>query len=452
MAHLEIYVNGIRRPFGPQLSLIQEENLIEFEANTISVGDAIAITILQDHDYIVQGHRLIFTDRIDTSVASRLRVTTFTNHDNSLIRRERFPGTNSGVYKLTRPSLSTNYVWVELNGKPLTRDLDYRLAEDKKTVYIRSSIPVYNYDTVVIMSVIDKTNEKLIGYRMFRDNLGRTHYKRLSNNNSTQLAADLAVSDTEITVEDSSVLSPPNLAKSRPGIILINGERIEFYKLEGNKLSSLRRGTLGTGIKKLHKESSIVIDQGAGQTIIVNETVASWTTATEYWATGSDNIRYGTSTWDLNNLTPLTFSTLTSTQYQIDVYVQGRHLTKPGFEYVRTRTDVAYDSNTVNSYGTSSNETIVPEFAITGTNILILSELPRENAEIKIVVKTDLVAGFEYFDVHLRGTEQTNFLLEGPSFMPDKYYYGQNTTTDQYLTLELGDTLDSETGSPLIGL
>jgi hypothetical protein len=287
---------------------------------------------------------------------------------------------------------------------------------------------------------------------MFRDNLGRTHYKRLSNNNSTQLAADLAVSDTEITVEDSSVLSPPNLAKSRPGIILINGERIEFYKLEGNKLSSLRRGTLGTGIKKLHKESSIVIDQGAGQTIIVNETVASWTTATEYWATGSDNIRYGTSTWDLNNLTPLTFSTLTSTQYQIDVYVQGRHLTKPGFEYVRTRTDVAYDSNTVNSYGTSSNETIVPEFAITGTNILILSELPRENAEIKIVVKTDLVAGFEYFDVHLRGTEQTNFLLEGPSFMPDKYYYGQNTTTDQYLTLELGDTLDSETGSPLIGL
>ena len=324
MAHLEIYVNGVRRPFGPQVSLIQEENLVEFAANTISAGDAIAITILQDHDYIVQGQSLIFTDRIDTSVASRLRVTTFTNHDNSLIRRERFPGNNSGVYKLTRPSLSTNYVWVELNGKPLTRDLDYRLAEDKKTVYIRSSIPVYNYDLVVIMSVIDKTNEKLIGYRMFRDNLGRTHYKRLSNNNSTQLAADLGVSDTEITVEDSSVLSPPNTSKSRPGIILINGERIEFFKLEGNKLSGLRRGTLGTGVKILHKESSIVIDQGAGQTIIVNETSKTWTTATAYWATGADNIRYGTSTWDLSALTPLTFSTSTSTQYQIDVYVQGR--------------------------------------------------------------------------------------------------------------------------------
>jgi hypothetical protein len=106
----------------------------------------------------------------------------------------------------------------------------------------------------------------------------------------------------------------------------------------------------------------------------------------------------------------------------------------------------------VNSYGTSSNETIVPEFTITGTNVLVLADLPIENSEIKIIVKTDSVTGFEYSNVHVRGTEQTNFLLESPSFMPDKYYYGQNTTTDQYLTLELGDTLDSETGSPLIGL
>jgi hypothetical protein len=288
MVHLEIYVNGVRRPFGPQLSLIQEENLVEFAANTISAGDAIAITILQDHDYIVQGQSLIFTDRIDTSVASRLRVTTFTNHDNSLIRRERFPGNNSGVYKLTRPSLSTNYVWVELNGKPLTRDLDYRLAEDKKTVYIRSSIPTYNYDSVVIMSVIDKTNEKLIGYRMFRDNLGRTHYKRLSNNNSTQLAADLGVSDTEITVEDSSVLSPPNTSKSRPGIILINGERIEYFAKTGNVISRLRRGTLGTGVPTVHSSGTNVLNIGISETIPYKDEFVVET----FVATDSSNMLY----------------------------------------------------------------------------------------------------------------------------------------------------------------
>ena len=452
MAHLEVYVNGVRRYFGAALSLRQDDNLIEFAANTISEGDAIAITILRDHDYIVQGQNLIFTDRVSVASSSTLKVTTFTNHDNSLIRRERFPGNGSGIFRLTRPALSTNYVWAELNGKPLTKNVDYRLENDQKTVVINPSISIQGSDTVVIMSVVDKANESLLGYRIFRDNLGRTHYKRLSSNNSTQLAANLSVTDTEITVEDASVLTPPNVAKSRPGIILINGERIEFYRMSGNKLSSLRRGTLGTGVKTLHKESSIVVDQGAGQTIYVNENVRTWTTATTYWATGADNIRYGTSTWDLSALTPLTFTASTATQYQIDVFVQGRQLTKPGLEYVRTRTDIAYDSDSVNSYGTSSNETIVPEFSITGTNVLVLADLPREDAEIKVVIKTDVITGFEYSDIHLRNTEQIQFLLESPSFVPDKYYYGQNTTTDQYLTLEFGDTLDSETGSPLIGL
>jgi hypothetical protein len=451
MAHLEVYVNGVRRYFGAALSLRQDDNLIEFAANTISEGDAIAITILRDHDYIVQGQNLIFTDRVSVASSSTLKVTTFTNHDNSLIRRERFPGNGSGIFRLTRPALSTNYVWVELNGKPLTKNVDYRLESDQKTILITPSISIQGSDAVVIMSVVDKTNESLLGYRIFRDNLGRTHYKRLSGNNSTQLAADLAVSDTEITVEDASVLTPPNVAKSRPGIILINGERIEFYRLSGNKLSSLRRGTLGTGVKTLHKESSIVVDQGAGQTIYVNENVRTWTTATTYWATGADNIRYGTSTWDLSALTPLTFTASTATQYQIDVFVQGRQLTKPGLEYVQTRTDIAYDSDSVNSYGTSSNETIVPEFSITGTNVLVLADLPREDAEIKVVIKTDVITGFEYSNIHLRNTDQIHFLLESPSFMPDKYYYGQNTTTDQYLVLESGDTLDSETGDPLIG-
>jgi hypothetical protein len=449
MAHLEIYVNGVRRYFGANLALRQEENLIEFAENTISVGDAIAIAILRDHDYIVQGQALVLTNRVDTSVASRLRVTSFTNHDSSLIRKERFPGNGGGIYRLARPALNVNYVWVEVDGKPLVNNIDYRLESDNKTVVLRSSISA---TTVVITSVVDKTNESLLGYRIFRDNLGRTHYKRLSSGNSTQLATDLAVTDTEITVEDASVLTPPNSAKYRPGIILVNGERIEFYKMEGNKLSSLRRGTLGTGVKTLHKESSIVVDQGAGQTIPVEQSVKTWTTATTYWATGNDNIRYGTSTWDLSTLSALTFSTSTSTQYQIDVFVQGRQLTKPGLEYIRTRTDIAYDSDSVNSYGTSSNETIVSGFSITGTNVLVLADLPREDAEIKVVIKSDMVTGFEYSNIHLRNTAQTQFLLESPSFVPDKYYYGQNTTTDQYLTLEFGDTLDSETGSPLIGL
>jgi hypothetical protein len=70
---------------------------------------------------------------------------------------------------------------------------------------------------------------------------------------------------------------------------------------------------------------------------------------------------------------------------------------------------------------------------------------------IKVVSKTVNQVGFEFSDLHKRSVEQINFLLEMPSFVPDKYYYGQNVDTDQYIVLEVGDTLDSETGDPLIG-
>ena len=56
-----------------------------------------------------------------------------------------------------------------------------------------------------------------------------------------------------------------------PGIIEINGERIEFFVKNGNILSQLRRGTLGTGIPESHKEGSTIIDFGKTETIPYND-------------------------------------------------------------------------------------------------------------------------------------------------------------------------------------
>jgi hypothetical protein len=49
------------------------------------------------------------------------------------------------------------------------------------------------------------------GFRIFKDMLNRTFYKRISQNNTTTLAADLAVDATTITVVDGSVLSTPEM-------------------------------------------------------------------------------------------------------------------------------------------------------------------------------------------------------------------------------------------------
>jgi hypothetical protein len=438
---LEVYVNGVRKNFGPSLKLIQDLNLIEFSSKSIKAGDAVAITYLKNHDYTVNENKLNLTSRVNVTSSSTIKVTTFTNHDTSLIRRERYKGTGSGLFKLSRTVLNSNYVWVEVNGSPITREFEFRLDKDNRTVILNPKYNLTDSDDVVIMSVTDQVNNSLVGYRMFQDNLGRTHYKRLSQLHATQLASDLLSTDTELTVEDASVLTKPDPSKYRPGVILIDGERIEFTTISNNKITGLRRGTLGTGVKAIHKEGSTVADQGHLQTIPVRQDHQVWTTSTSI----------ETSTWNIINVAGIEFNTSTNKYDQIDVFYQGRRLRKPGTVFTVTDTTIAYDSDETDSLGRTSNVNKVPEFLIDSGNMLILDFIPTLKSEIKVVSKNATVVGFEFSDIHRRKEEQVNFLLETPSFLPDKYYYGQNTTTDQYWVLELGDTIDDESGNPIIG-
>jgi hypothetical protein len=444
-SRLEIYVDGVRRTFNKNIKLDRINGVVEFANSELKDTSVVAISILIDHDYYVANNQLVLTNNVDVSASSTIKVTTFNNHDSSLFRRERFKGNYSGVFKLSRTVLSSSYVWVEINGKPVTRETEFRIKSDNRTVVLNETYRLTPSDTVVVMSAVDRTSEGLIGYRMFQDNLGRTHYKRISQQNSTQLAADLLPTDTSITVEDSSVLALPNHEKYRPGVILIDGERIEFYKVEGNKLSWLRRGTLGTGIKSLHKESSIVLDQSPAQNIPLTETK------------NVDKFMINTTTDISFTLTNVVVgSTVTNAYNHIEVVYQGRILRKPisnpASMYKITDASVAYDSGEVNSAGTSSTVILNPEFSInTATNVVTINFQPQVGSEVKVVQLVSQEVGFEYSNLHSRNVEQVKFLLERPSFLPDKYYYGQNTTTDQYLVLESGDTLDSETGDPLIG-
>ena len=442
---VEVYVNGIRKSFGKSIKLLQNQNAVEFSQAAVKDGDVIAITVLRDHDYYVDQNKLILTDKVNINQDDVLKVTTFTNHDSSLIRRERFPGNSAGIFNLSRTAIGINYVWVEVNGRPLTSGTEYNLAKEGKAVVLNDSFKLSSSDTVVIMSVSDQINKDLLGFRIFYDNLGRAHYKRLSENYSTRLAADLYDTDKVITVEDSSVLSKPNVDKNKPGIILINGERIEFFKVEGNKLSMLRRGTLGTGVKSMHKESSIVIDQGQKQTIPVYQNMQVWKQRTAFWNTGTDLMHYGTSTYDISSNFDIESSD------ELDVYYEGRLLRKPtSATYEITDTSIAYDSYEINSQGVNSTIELDSEYTITG-GILEFNFLPKVNSEIKIVKRTAQEVGIEDYKLHNIKAAQVNFLLDQPSFAPDKYYYGQNQDTRQVWVSEAGDTIDDESGSPIIG-
>ena len=74
------------------------------------------------------------------------------------------------------------------------------------------------------------------------------YYKRLDDSNKYKLAQDPNWWDTRIELVDVSKLSEPGKKKQIPGVVFINGERIEYYVKQGNSLRQIRRGTLGTGV------------------------------------------------------------------------------------------------------------------------------------------------------------------------------------------------------------
>lgn len=83
-------------------------------------------------------------------------------------------------------------------------------------------------------------------WRQFKDILNRTHYKMITD--KIEITSDIYTDSTSITVSDGSLLKTPST--NNPGVIFINGERIEYYKKDGNVLHTIIRGTFGTSVSQ----------------------------------------------------------------------------------------------------------------------------------------------------------------------------------------------------------
>jgi hypothetical protein len=94
----------------------------------------------------------------------------------------------------------------------------------------------------------------------FKDMLNRVHYRRISQNRTTFLTEDLHYYDKQIVIDDPTCLNKPRIDLNDPGVIYVNGERIEYFIKTGNILSQLRRGTWGTGIATVHAKFQEVLD------------------------------------------------------------------------------------------------------------------------------------------------------------------------------------------------
>jgi LysM repeat protein len=434
LGDIRIYVNGGSVPLRPGFDyVVNGDNSITLATNLLSDGDAMAIMTLKDYEYFVSGNVLTLTSPL---VNGSLRVLTFTNHDSLLMHTEKFDANNLNRYTLTRPAYNDNYVWVYLNGLPLIPRYDFEILEDFVTIQFSEFIDSKVGDKVIITTVAEPAFEtQLLGYRIFKDILDRYEYKRLAEYHTTFLTRDLKLGDTEIYVQNDNKLIPPNPAQNKPGVILVDGERIEFFKKEGNVLSQLRRSTLGTGPAFYSQPGTSVIDLSIQQTIPYVESTFIQRLLTTNSTTYAISTITSTSTGDGIVITPGIRAA-----DQLTVYYGGRQLRKNAVSIHDI--NLAYDTTN------DSLNVVAPEFTInTATQLLTLniSESITTGTQITIVQKKGYVwTGSE--SLLMSSVPQAEFIRRKQAKLPDVYYYGGDPTLlyDSYfpLTNENDDPLE----------
>jgi len=268
-----------------------------------------------------------------------------------------------GIIALREQVRDAQYVWIAVNGTLLTPSIDYSLTDNRR--YVKLVTPPSTNDKIEVIHFGGETVTNKFGWRQFKDMLNRTHYKRLDD--VYTLAEDLNWYDKTIELVDGNGLPEPEYDAKQPGVIFIEGERIEFFNRTGNTLNQLRRGTLGTGVKEVYDAGSTLIEQGADTTIPYKdetETItitADGTTSTFElpFDSGLFNMRFGLPS-DL-----------------IEVFVGGRRLRKDAVEIYNK--EIAQDSP-------EGDETHAEEFTVNG-NVLTLATAPDEGLKVSIIRK-----------------------------------------------------------------
>ena len=280
-ANVAVYLNGVLlKPAVEYRWNVAQSEVILF-AGTGNVGDKLEVFILDDGVYTINGDIITFdSPPADNSV---IEIIQFSEHDVLKIERlsyqltSRIPSVQESVayYKLEQaiggkiqlrqPAQSARFVWLSVNGNLLIPSRDYYVTDDKLHIQVVGGLSEGDYIDIIHFTEPPITGK--FGYRQFKDMLNRTHFKRIGDANKYYLTQPLYQNDLRIHVNDASTLPEPSKGSNIPGVVFINGERIEYFVKEDNMLRQLRRGTLGTGIPTVHAEDTDVYDQSINQTI-----------------------------------------------------------------------------------------------------------------------------------------------------------------------------------------
>jgi len=266
--NINVYINDNLQRFVIDYTYNGNENLITIPQSKLSIGDIIRVETTVRTEYSVSGNTLTIDPLVSLNDGDRIEITWFSEYPTMNIIADRYTG-GQVKYQLDRVPLSDNYIWVYKNGQRLTKNRDYSLSLPAGDVYLRETTTTA--DEIQILIFGELIYQPVKAYEIFKDMLNNFHYKRHSRNNNIKLVKDLNYYDTSFEVTRGDLLADPIPSRKIPGVVIINNERIEYFTKEGNVISQLRRGSLGTGIATLHKQGSFVVDAGASETVPYNE-------------------------------------------------------------------------------------------------------------------------------------------------------------------------------------
>ena len=369
---VRVFLNGIEL-IATQYRWESATSSVFLELGVGTVGDKLKVYVISDGDYTVVGNTLTLDSA--PTIAQSIKVWQFTNHDVEQIERINYDvvarstlvvnsedyfeyqNLTNGIVRLRDPALDAQYVWVSVNGTTLSPSVDYKISNDQQLLKIRT--PLQPNDVLDIVHFTAPKYNVKFGFRQFKDMLNRTHYKRLGNDYKYYLTQNLYWYSQEIFLTDTTGLSVPNTITGRPGVLFIDGERIEYFLKYDNRVGQLRRGTLGTGIKSVYTVGVEAFDQSAFQNVpYADETV------TEVF----------TSDGSTENIT---LSWIPQSANEFEVFVAGKRLRKNSIRQY----------NVTLGMDSPEADVILPaEFSVTGTSTtLTLTVAPPINTRITVV-------------------------------------------------------------------
>jgi hypothetical protein len=386
-SQVQVFVNGVQKDLNTHYTVDTGNQNVEFKTASVPTStDVICISTLVDHQYFNEGTDIILvpsaiTSPYSISASDVLSVTTFNNALGMKQRREVLEGRSSGVFKLRFDTLHAGYTYVWLNGAQLVQGTDYTASGNTITV---SGKTITSSDRLDVMYFAVDSAVNATGFRIFKDMMNRTFYKRISKTATTKLTLDITEGTQSITVEDGSVLQTPNATANLPGVVFIDKERIEYFIKTGNVLSQLRRGTLGTGIKE-HGSGTEVVDASGTQTIPYADTVYT-----------------NTFTGDGSTLT-FALSQAPASASELDIFIGGQRLLL-----------TSEDGSTIN-------------YSVDGsTTAVTLSSAPASGTQIKVLHKKGQV-WYTALDgnpadgkgLQASSTQQAKFIANEPTNAPE---------------------------------